>query len=72
VQANQNTANWKTVITTVVWNQMAATSRKVSVCRGTKTLSVGNKWPQIIVLYRSAGEQKTASSHKLDRMNETS
>jgi len=58
VQANQNTANWKTVITTVGWNQIVVTSRIVSVCRGTKILSDGTKWPQRVVLYRFAGEKK--------------
>jgi len=58
VQTNKNTANWKTVITTVGWNQKDASSGAVSVCRGTKTLSVGTKWPQRVVLYRSAGKQK--------------
>ena len=63
LRANRNTADW---------NKLSATSRTVSVCRGTKILSVGTKWPQQVVLYQSAGEQKTASWNKLDRTNETS
>jgi hypothetical protein len=51
---------------------MAATSRAVSVCRETKTLSFGTKWLQQAVQCRSAGEHKTARWNKLDRTNETS
>jgi hypothetical protein len=76
------TANWKKSDHNVGWNQAAASSRTVSVCRGTKILSVGTKWPQRVVLYRSAGKQKhfrlepngrnkcrSAGEHKTARWN---